>query len=296
MKKFIIKLSIFLCFLFCIDRLTGFAFSYMVDHTKGGYIGHHKYINDKCDKQLVVYGSSRALHHYNTRMLSDSLGFACYNCGQDGNGILLNYGHWLMMKERYYPQTLIYDIEPNLDFLVYDDNHRYLGYLKAYYNRTGIQDIFRDIDKTEILKMQSQLYRYNFKPLDIITDFIKPFNKVDEFGYVPHLDSLDRTKIKSDHPVRDIDPLKIEYLKKFIESKGESNLIFVVSPRWYGRDDKELNPVREICEEYKIPFFDYSNDKRFVHNDLYFKDGEHMNAQGADVFTNDLLHIIRDNQ
>ncbi len=293
MKKFLCKLIWFLLLFFVVDRIVGYGFSYMVNHTKGGYVGHHKYINDKCDKKLVVYGSSRALHHYNTKVMSDSLGFDCYNCGQDGNGILLNYGHWLMMKSRYYPQTLIYDIEPNLDFLEYDDNHRYLGWMKAYYDRPGISGIFHDIDSSESIKMMSLLYRFNFNPLDVIVDFIRPYRTIDKYGFVPLCGSLDRTMIKLDHPKRDIDQLKIKYLQKFIKERGKTDLVFVVSPRWYGRETKELDPVREICRAYNIPLYDYSNDAQFVYNDELFKDGEHLNAKGADVFTKRIVQTLK---
>ena len=44
MKKFLLKLWIFFLALFVVDRFLGMVFSYMTDNAKGGYIGHHKYL------------------------------------------------------------------------------------------------------------------------------------------------------------------------------------------------------------------------------------------------------------
>ena len=36
-------------------------------------------------------------------------------------------------------------------------------------------------------------------------------------------------------------------------------------------------------------FLDFSNVPKYVHNNVYFKDGSHLNARGADEFTCDLV-------
>jgi hypothetical protein len=81
------------------------------------------------------------------------------------------------------------------------------------------------------------------------------------------------------------DSLKINYLAKFIEEIGESQIVFVHSPIWYGLDTAWLQPLKELCVKHNISFFDYSNDSEFVHHNDLFKDGLHLNAKGADVFT-----------
>ena len=85
------------------------------------------------------------------------------------------------------------------------------------------------------------------------------------------------------------DPLKIEYLNKFIDEADGVKLIFTVSPMWYGIAPEQLSAIKDICQHSEIPFIDFSNDPKYVHNNEYFKDGSHLNAKGADEFTKDLI-------
>ena len=299
MKNFLIKIAIFFALLFVIDRVAGLCFSYMSSHNKGGYVGHHNYITDKVNEDLLIFGSSRAIHHYNPQLLTDSLGLSCYNCGQDGNGIILFYGWWQIIKGHHHPKMVIYDICTSFDLLAEDDNHKFLGWLKELYDRPNIQGIFEDIDKTEKYKMTSQLYRYNSKFHQIAADYIHPIYVVKENGFLPLNGELDTMRIQKEPMIEQpsvepkFDPIKIQYLNKLIDDMQGVNLIFTVSPMWYGIPQEQLSPIRAICQQRNIPFIDFSNDPKYVHNNIYFKDGSHLNAHGADEFTKDLIIAIK---
>ena len=118
MKRFVIKILVFLAIMFILDRGFGLAMKYLQDHAKGGYVGHHNYILHQANEDILIFGSSRAIHHYNPQIIEDSLGMSCYNCGQDGNGIVLFYGWWQMIKERYQPKMIVYDVNPSFDLLI----------------------------------------------------------------------------------------------------------------------------------------------------------------------------------
>ena len=55
----------------------------------------------------------------------------------------------------------------------------------------------------------------------------------------------------------------------------------------------EIAPVRNICLQRNIPLIDFSNNPKYVGNNVYFKDGAHLNARGADEFTKDLIHVLK---
>lgn len=246
-------------------------------------------------KDIIVMGSSRAIHHYNPAMIVDSLGLSCYNCGQDGNGIVFNYGQWLLIKERYQPKFIIYDVNPKYDCLQ-GDNHRYLGWLKLYYEREGISDIFQEVDETEKIKMLSLMYKYNYNPLQLIADYIKPIYKVDSMGFAPIKGKLDPMRIKKskDNKVYQYDSLKIRFIEDLITNRGNAEIVFVVSPIWYGMEEASFEPIKHLCSKYGCKFIDFSNSKKYFHKNAYFKDGNHMNEKGANEFTKDLLVILCD--
>ena len=297
MKRFVVRVILFFVLLGVVDVLGGYALGYLANHTRGGFTQRDAYICDSLETDILLMGSSRCVRHYNPQIITDSLGMSCYNSGQMGNGVILNYGRLKMVCERKKPQVVIYDIEPSFDLMEGEDNHRYLTWLKQHYDRSGISDIFERIDKTEKYKMKSQLYRYNSRIVELATDFRHPISSVQSDGFTPMKGEMDKSKIrvagekKKEHVV---DPVKIEYINKLMDELQGSKLYFVVSPKWYGIDSTEFKPIMDICQERGIPFIDFSNDPKYVRQDLYFKDGNHMNSRGADEFTKDLIGYIKD--
>ncbi len=295
MKQFLIKILVFFCIILFIDILLGLAFDHMTKGAVGGNNGRINYICNETNEDILIFGSSRAAHHYNPKILMDSLGITTYNCGEDGNGIILNYGRLLMILERYRPKMIIYDISVSFD-LTQDDNHKYLGKLKPYYERENIKEIFFSVDKTEQWKMMSQLYRYNSLFLSILADRYHPINSVGFQGYRPIEGKMDTMKISKaiEKPeLYRLDSLKINFLNEFIDKAEGIKLVCVVSPFWYGMDTMRLAPIQEICKHRNIPFIDFSNKSKYVGNNDFFRDGSHLNARGADEFTKDLIRELK---
>lgn len=299
MKRFVIKLFFFLAMMFLLDRGFGLAMKYMQDHAKGGYIGHHNHILHQANEDILIFGSSRAIHHYNPQLLADSLGMSCYNCGQDGNGIVLFYGWWQLMKDRRQPKMIIYDVNPTFDLLRGADNSKYLGWLRSEYDNERIKHIFEDIDPTEKFKMQSMMYRYNSKFMQNITDYFHPLFKISPNGYLPLKGKMNKMKIKDDDVEREsmyvTNSLKLSYIQAFIKDVKNRGikLVFVASPIWYGKNEAQFVSLRDLCTKEGVKFYNFSNDTLFVHCDKMFKDGNHLNAYGADEFTKYLCTQLR---
>lgn len=297
MKKFLIKTFIFFNIIAIIDVLSGLFFAYLVEHTKGGKTWRNNYICNGVKDDILIFGSSRALYHYNSVTLSDSLHLSCYNCGQEGYGIIVNEPRYQMILQRYRPKVLFYDITPGFDLLIKEDNHKYLGWLKVYYDRTGIPEVFESVDNTEKYKMLSRMYRYNSSCIQILSDYVHPSRSADINGFISINKEFDTMRIKKVPfvpiiPV--VDSLKISYIKKMIDESTTTSIIFVISPWWNRIDTIRYQSIRDICKERNIPFIDFSNNPKYVHNNAYFADDGHLNARGADEFTKDLIKELRE--
>ena len=300
MKKFISKICLFFLLIVIIDIVFGFAMGKISKRIDIGGTGRDNYICNKATDEVLVFGSSRAEYHYNTQMLTDSLGISCYNCGQSGNGIILAYGRLLMMLERYKPKTIIYEVTPAFDFHDEKDNHKGLGILKRYYNRPGVDSIFLSIDPMERYKMMSGMYRYNSSFLqNLIVYLTKKSTQTGVRGFRALDGEMDTMKIRKNHIAYDskegyvYDSLKIQYFNKFLDKTKGIKLVFVVSPVWYGQDTLVLEPIKEIGKKRNVQLVDFSNDPKYVHNNEYFFDGMHMNARGADEFTRDIIKYLK---
>ena len=300
MRKFIVKISILFISLFIIDQVVGLIFKNWLDKVTTGYLGKENYICDHCNEDILIFGSSRAEYHYNAKLIEDSLGVTTYNCGASGYGIIQSYGRLCLLAERYHPKLIIMEITPEFDLVDYEDISKDLGGLKGHYDRNCIKDIFERVDPTEKFKMLSYFYRYNsnfvHNPVRLFksTPFTK--NALGNQGFRIMHKELDKMKVgeKKEIEVFKLDELKLFYLKKFVETaRGFSQIVFVISPYWQGRNSEIFNSAKHLADSLSIPFLDYSNNPKYFHKDKFFADGVHLNARGADEFTKDLIIELR---
>lgn len=296
MKKFIINIVVFACLIVTCDLLLGFGFKYLSAHAKGGDSGRNYYICHQSQNDIIIFGSSRAMHHYDPIILKDSLGASCYNCAKDGNGIIMMYGLYKMITERYQPKVLIYDLCTGFDLLA-GDNNKYLGGLKYNYDSNHIDSIFWKVDPLERYKMAVQTYRYNSEFLQLIMDNIYPLRS-DHNGYRP----VDRVmtyepKIEngSDTITYQYDELKMYYLKRLIaDCKGKgTKLIFYISPMYKAYSDRIYSPIIDYCKYNSIPIINHYCDEKYVFNKTYFYDSFHMNRTGATVYTKEVAVEVK---
>lgn len=296
MRKVISKIAIFLVGLAVLDVLIGFGCRYLVDHAKGGYTYLCTYICRKMQEECIVMGSSRGMHHYDPNIITDSLGMSCWNSSLDGNGIILMYGRYKLLSERYVPKVIIYDVCTSFDLLAGDD-HKYLLPLRYYYDESSVDSIFWDVDKTERIKMMSSCYRYNGQWPQLILDNIHPLMSFDK-GYRP-VDKVmeykpDLSKEKQEKV--EYDSLKLAYLEKLVvacKQRG-TKLVFAISPQYGQTDDSVYNPLKEICKRNGVPLLNHYCDKNYVFDSNLFYDSVHMNRTGATKYTKMIVGEVRE--
>ena len=299
MKIFLIKIVIFFAGVLFIDIAFGQVFDALKVKARGGATLRDNFICTEMKSNVLTVGSSCCEHHYNSSIMEDSLGKSTYNAGQSGNGIIVAYARYKMVCERHKPELLIYDITPDFDLLEGFDNHRYLTWLKSYYQKDFVKEIFETIDSTEKYKMMSRMYAYNSRFIEILIDYLHPILDKGVKGYVPLEGELDSMKIRQEHQTiitqYKFDKVKMGYITRLIDAVGSDSIIFVASPRWYGMDKRSFEPLVNLCKNRGVRFLDFANNPKYVHNDYYFKDGVHLNSRGADEFTKDLIKVIKPN-
>src|SRR6185312_3538963 len=93
----------------------------------------------------------------------------------------------------------------------------------------------------------------------------------------------------------DIEPEGVRILEDLIQVCHERGipLVFVYSPEY--RDMQTLTKnrgqifgkFRELSERYKIPLWDFS-DWKYANNHDFFRNSQHLNEEGAELFSKDL--------
>ena len=298
MKKFIINILIFFGIVAVIDVAAGKVFWYLQSTKAGGRTGAEYYACMESNEDVIIMGSSRASHHYVPQIITDSIGLSCFNAGQDGNGIIMQYGRWKMISERYTPKVLVYDVTPGFD-LVENDNMTYIDHLKPFCSDWKVNDYVAGIFPLERYKLMSHMYRYNYKFLEILSDCAR--GRGDELkGYIPLEGQIRQEVVEGSFAQVAVevryDSEKLRYLECLAnecQEKG-TRLMFVVSPYYGGASytKETFAPVSEIAERYGVPFM-YFNDRQHSLNPKIFKDSHHLNDEGAQAFTIELVSQIR---
>lgn len=296
MKKYVRNILLFFIAVALLDLLFGMACQYMNEHSRGGGVKSRYYVCKESNEDVLIFGSSRAKHHYVPGIIEDSLGMSCYNTGEDGNGIIYCYGVLKMITQRYTPKLIIYDVSV-FDISI-DDNAKYLDLLKAYYHEPGIDSIFWTVEPKTRLMMLSHLYRYNTTCLRMFGNYVHPITNTPK-GYGPLFGTMDyEPEIKRNKKETVLDSLKYQFFEKFIRLTQDKHisLICCVSPSYKGdSSDIHYNSIKDLCKKYDVPFLFQEANSDISYNKLFFQNRTHLNDEGARLYTriiaNQILNI-----
>lgn len=286
MNKLVLKKCLlFLFLIFVSDHLGGeFLYCYQKKSLYGA-AAKDNYIADKMNEDVVILGSSRAIHHYDPNIIKKITGLSCFNAGCAGTGIILMYGRFREFSVRYMPKYIIYDVNPHYD-IQNNDNSRYLSFLRAHYDCEGIDSLLWSVSPIEKYKMFSMLYPFNSRILEFLSDYFMKDDPLKNKGFSPYYGKMNYNPPKNKPTTFNVDDIKILYFQRLMkETKGKSVLIMINSPRFGGQDSCLLEPLTQLCKKYNVPFWDYSNNEQYIENKSLFNDGVHMNIDGADKFT-----------
>ena len=301
MKHFLAKIVVFALVFALVDFAAGSALKAAYNRVSKGDCGRNNYMMKALkDKDILVFGSSRAIHQYNPVIIGKNLDMSCYNCGEDGMGIILSYARLNAILSRYTPKMIIYDFEKSYD-MNEGDNHRYLGKLKPYYPDYEIDSVFNVISSTERFKMLSHLFRYNSQLVDIAIGLLSSSPDADDkYTYWPLMNTMDYEPEPQSVFDLSIDPIKMDYLCRFIDKCKEKNirLIFTVSPTYHADCIDFQSILSKVTNNRQVKVLNHYSDSTFSAHKELFSDVTHLNKSGAyeysTVISNEIKQMLRD--
>ena len=290
MRKFLIKTIIFISLIFSIDFILGISLDFLRNSAQGGSFGKLNFICKSSDKDILIFGSSRAHYHYNSQIIEDKLNMSCFNYGEDGMGIIYFHGLYQIIRKFYKPKTIIYDIHTECDILK-EDKTRFIAPLRPYFKDIGY-NFFADIDPNDKYKNISYIYRYNSRFEDLLIG-IRDSYQLQNMGYK----AIDGIYINKPHrkEKENIDQLKLLYLEKFIQlcQSDGIKLFFVTSRRYEANPTFVHNPVLNLCNKYNIPYLNYYSNNEISNNSIYFADEYHLNRKGSTLYSKFIADTLK---
>ncbi|RPJ44451.1 MAG: hypothetical protein EHM19_06740 [Candidatus Latescibacterota bacterium] len=248
---------------------------------------------------LLVFGTSRANHHYVPAVLEDGIGLDVYNAGRDGSSVLYHEAVLEAVLARRAPAAVLLDLNAG-DFVRSKANYDRLAVLLPYWaDHPEIRPILRLRSRFEEIKLLSRIYPFNSSLLTILAGNLESNRerRPDIDGYIPLRGRWNRSLGEEERPDREeIDPVLVRHFEKFVERAAGcgARVVVVVSPAYYRRagEPETIRIAREICRERGAPFLDFGADEFFLGRPDLFQDPYHLNHEGAELFSGRLAETI----
>lgn len=297
-SRFFLRLVLIASLILLLDQVFGLILKHYYFRQENGKEAQTTYIIDSTVADILIFGSSRASHHYVPEVFESRLNKSFYNTGKDGNYILYSYAIFKSVLKRYYPKLIIFDIRA-YDLGDIPSEYERLSQLLPYYQKyPEIRDVIDLRGPFEKLKQISAIYSYNSLILQIVNGnlgLIKA-GETNLKGYIPLTRTMKQEKIDlwDLNNIR-IDENKIHALKDIISTCKQKNvdLVFVQSPSWLIIQDSVCKKIiSDMCSENGIAYLDMSNDSTFIKRPDYFEDINHLNNTGATVFSDMLINKL----
>ncbi len=290
MKKFLSYVCLTLLAVVIIDVLYGFAMEKLSGNRYVTSIDHIR----EAHEDIAIIGSSRANHHYDPQLLSDSLNLTAYNYGIEGLNIFADEAviSMLINQSEKKPQMVILDLSESDICDVPGWNTDHLSLLYPYVDVPAVDTMLADvIDPRELFFVRySKLYRHNSN----ILDYLKPKAKGQrlENGFTP-LQGVWTAEPSESTTEYVVSPQKMGYLESCIRLCADNDVLLVLStsPN-YKRLPKEqtwVSAVEKVAQQYHLPYLYHEQDEEFLAHPEWFNEPYHLNAEGADVFTRKII-------
>ena len=286
---FLLRFLFLLSLVAFLDLALGQGIRLLYFKQKAGYQYRMTYSIDKTGEDILIFGSSRASHHYIPQVFTQVFKRSCFNAGADGQSILFQLALLRAVEKRYDPKVIILDIKFS-DFDTSSDNYDRLSILLPYYrSHPEIREIINLRSPIEKFKNISGIYPFNSTVLSILTGILKQVEPEDRNGYLPLYESFKLKLKKENMSHKSLDPNALFALESFAREirKEKTFAVFVISPYFitlYNTQEK-LRVIKRVAYQNGIPLFDYSQDPYFLKNPNLFADEHHLNHEGAKVFS-----------
>jgi len=295
----VIKIVVFIFIVAITDKGLGHILSKLYFNQKESEIHSLNYGLSECNADVLIFGNSRAQHHYDSRIISAALNMSCYNAGEDGGHcIIFPYAQIKIITERYSPKIIILEFSGVFNYPgAYDRLSILLPYYKEY---PEIRSLIQLRSRFERIKLISSIYPFNSNVIDIIrfhTNIPEDFD-----GYIPLKKMLNIDLLKpepeivrkSEIKTQVADTNMVNALENIIRICKRKNisLFIIISPTFHSVNEKQgpLSPAAElaldIIHRNQVNYLDFSSDPVFAGHSEWFADIFHLNEEGAKVFSN----------
>lgn len=294
-KKFAFKFILLICIFVLADFIIGNVLKYYYFKINSGQFYNITFALDSTDAKTLVFGSSRASHHYIPKNFENQLNTTFFNCGCDDEGLIYEAAMIKAITARYMPKTILVDLLPN-EFTI--DKSDYLSKLLPYKDNSAIYPYILEKTPYERIKLLSKSYSFNSLFVDIIKGNLRKNQKmVDTKGHIALKNTMDSTKSRFYQGEEgNISYKKVGIYENLLQYLNETNITtyIIISP-FYDPISTNRSPriAENLCKKYKNIHFISFLHASYLENYKLYADRTHLNNRGAFKFSNELCTYIK---
>lgn len=276
----------------------------------GNYSTWNAIYNHSIDSDIVIYGSSRATHHIDPKIIEDSVDLKVYNFGVNGHNFWIQYlKHLEYLKHNRPPKHIfmcldyntlekikkLYQLDQFLPYMLWNANIK--KYTKSYEGFTILDYYVPAVryfgrEESKIKTIEFALKGKNLQPYKF-----KGYKGLD----IGWNDDLARARKEIGSYVVNIDQASVKLFDKFLmECKNNSievtlifTPVFIEGQKFVSNREVAFDLYKKYSEKYELHFIDYSNDSICL-NRNYFTNSTHLNQRGAEIFTSKLVQDLKE--
>lgn len=258
-----------------------------MSHIKYGIVGDvNKTMESKAE--VLILGSSRAKHHYQTEVLADYFQTSAYNMGVNGQGIEFANAMLKTYLDQHDLERLILDISPNV-FIPAVNESKLMSLLPLIDIYPHFKGMFPESDPAVEIADYVNLAKYNSTIYNIVRDRVPGSKKIIN-GYEALNGFISQTCDSTSFPINagdSINSRKWEFLQELVSLCDEKGvkLNIVISPIYCRTPDVELLTSAIDKLEGDFQFYNYASSTPLSGNPNLFKDFYHLNGEGAQAYT-----------
>ena len=294
-KQKIVYAVLFLALVLLLDLLAGTFLKKLHKKLDRGEFGLINKIINGPEEKVLVFGSSRAKYHYNSKEIESNSKMTCYNAGFNGRGILLSNILIKLLLQKSKPSVIILDI--NFLDKTYAEEHRKLDIMKPLYSQFNeVKELLDRNNLYEKVRHLSRSYPYNATIPACIERKIDKNKEDQRKGFL----SIKGTILKKNEAFdsesnKEMDPELEKMLYEICDVANDKNvkLIVCISPSLSKFNSLSVNRIAENLKNKDVDFFDFSSDETFKNQKMFY-DEHHLNEDGALLFSQRIGKIVKE--
>ncbi len=274
---------------------------YIRHHDIPGDYGKIEYMFKHVDAQIILMGSSICMNSINPEILEKNLGKKVFNGGINGQQLEFFDVMTEAVFNHSHPELMILVLRHN-DLTV--QGYGRLEMMNIYYNlgNAKLDNYLVEGKIKQKVLLNSALYKFNTYWWRILLYHFKSFDELAHGGFVgkpvPSIlpQCIDNGADKIIPPVNHH---KQQCLANILTAcrKAGTRLWIVIPPEFYKRSNETdfsgLSYIQRFCDENNIPFINDLQHPDYIDHPEYFYDNDHLNVNGAEIYTKRILGILQ---